>query len=186
MAQQMIADRYVLLTALGRGGFGEVWQAQDTTLGRQVAVKVVDLSAIGHAPHLADIVARFRREALAVGGMRHANIVNAYDAGQAASVLYLVMELVPGSSLADIIQDRRDRKLGPLPITQILDMGTQICAGLASAHAAGVVHRDIKPGNLMVDPDGHVKIIDFGIARFIHDDMPRLTAPGSGVGTMSY
>lgn len=186
MVQQMIAGRYVLQAALGRGGFGEVWQAQDTTLGRQVAVKVVDLSSIGQAPELAAIVARFRREALAVGGLRHANIVNAYDAGQAGSLLYLVMELLPGSSLADIIADRRDRKLGPLPITQILDIGTQICAGLASAHAAGVVHRDIKPGNLMVDPDGHIKIIDFGIARFIQDDMPRLTAPGFGVGTMSY
>src|SRR5215469_7757464 len=80
MAQTTIADRYVLHARLGRGAFGQVWRAQDTTLGRQVAVKVVDLTAINNAPQLADIVARFRREALAVGGMRHRNIVSAFDA----------------------------------------------------------------------------------------------------------
>ena len=186
MAQTTIADRYVLHARLGRGAFGQVWRAQDTTLGRQVAVKVVDLTAINNAPQLADIVARFRREALAVGGMRHRNIVSAFDAGQAGSTLYLVMELVPGSSLAKLIEDRRDRGLPPMPVAEVLDIAEQVCAGLSSAHAAGVVHRDIKPGNLMVDLDQQVKIIDFGIARFVHDDLPRLTVPGAGVGTLSY
>jgi serine/threonine protein kinase len=186
MAQAMIADRYILQVPLGRGAFGQVWRAEDTTLGRQVAVKVVDLTAINNAPQLADIVARFKREALAVGGLRHRNIVSAFDAGQAGSTLYLVMELVAGNSLAKLIEDRRDRELGPMPIAEVLDIATQVCAGLSSAHATGVVHRDIKPGNVMVDPDQQVKIIDFGIARFVHDDLPRLTVPGAGVGTLSY
>lgn len=186
MAQVIIADRYILQVPLGRGAFGQVWRAEDTTLGRQVAVKVVDLTAINNAPQLADVVARFKREALAVGGMRHRNIVSAFDAGQAGNTLYLVMELVAGSSLAKLIEDRRDRDAGPMPIAEVLDIATQVCAGLSSAHATGVVHRDIKPGNLMVDPDQLVKIIDFGIARFVHDDLPRLTVPGAGVGTLSY
>ena len=186
MAERTIANRYVLDVALGRGGFGEVWRAQDTVLGRQVAIKIVDLTVIGHAPQLADIVARFRREALAVGGLSHANIIGAYDAGQADMTLYLVMELVQGSSLAAMLEDRMDQGLGPMPVPDVIDIATQVCAGLSSAHAAGVVHRDIKPGNLMMDRQRNVKIIDFGIARFLHDDMPRLTAPGAGVGTLSY
>jgi hypothetical protein len=186
MAQTVIADRYILQVPLGRGAFGQVWQAHDKTLGRQVAVKVVDLAAISNAPQLPETVARFKREALAVGGMRHRNIVTAFDAGQAGSTLYLVMELVRGKSLAKLIEDRRERDLGPVPIPQVLDIAMQVCAGLSSAHATGVVHRDIKPGNLMVDPDQQVKIIDFGIARFVHDDLPRLTVPGAGVGTLSY
>ncbi len=186
MAQTVIADRYILQVPLGRGAFGQVWQAHDTTLGRQVAVKVVDLTAISNAPQLAEIVARFKREALAVGGMRHRNIVTAFDAGQAGTTLYLVMELVPGSSLAKLIEDRREGDLGPMPIAEVLDIAMQVCAGLSCAHETGVVHRDIKPGNLMVDPDQQVKIIDFGIARFVHDDLPRLTVPGAGVGTLSY
>src|SRR5215467_13684072 len=111
MAERTIANRYVLDVALGRGGFGEVWRAQDTVLGRQVAIKIVDLTVIGHAPQLADIVARFRREALAVGGLSHANIIGAYDAGQADMTLYLVMELVQGSSLAAMLEDRMDQGL---------------------------------------------------------------------------
>src|SRR5579859_3658643 len=186
MATKTIADRYVLLAALGRGGFGEVWRAQDSTLGREVAVKVVDLAVIGDPPQLSDIIARFKREALAVGGLRHANIVGAFDAGRAGDTLYLVMELVPGSSLANLIERRQEQGIGPMPVADVIDIALQVCAGLSSAHAAGVVHRDIKPANLMVDPDRIVKIIDFGIARFTREDMPRLTAPGAGVGTLSY
>jgi len=186
MAETTIAHRYVLQSPLGRGAFGQVWRARDTVLGRPVAVKLVDLTAINSSPQLVEIVARFKREALAVGGMRHRNIVSAYDAGQEGSTLFLVMELVPGNSLAKLIEDRRDREAGPWPIAAVLDIATQVCDGLSSAHAAGVVHRDIKPGNLMIDSEQQVKIIDFGIARFIHDDLPRLTVPGAGVGTLSY
>jgi serine/threonine-protein kinase len=186
MAQTTIAHRYVLQSPLGRGAFGQVWRARDTVLGRPVAVKVVDLTAINSSPQLVEIIARFKREALAVGGMRHRNIVSAYDAGQEGTALFLVMELVPGNSLAKLIEDRRDREAGPWPIAEVLDIATQVCAGLSSAHAASVVHRDIKPGNLMIDSEQQVKIIDFGIARFIHEDLPRLTVPGAGVGTLSY
>lgn len=144
MADQIIASRYILRAVLGRGGFGEVWLAQDAVLGRPIAVNVVDVTAITSAPQLPNIVARFRREALAVGGLRHPNIVSAYDAGQDGDTLYLVMELVPGGSLADLTDDRQERGLGPLPVAEVLDIAEQVCAGLASAHSADVVHRDIK------------------------------------------
>jgi len=183
----MIAGRYQLEVLLGRGASGQVWRGRDVTMRRPVAVKVVQLDQITDAPHLAETIARFRREALTVGQLKHPNIVAAYEAGRVGNELFLVMELAEGRSLADLVEQRTASRLGPLPISSVLDIAEQACAGLAAAHAAGVVHRDIKPSNLMVAVRLQTKIIDFGVARLLTDDgSPRLTRRGQQIGTLLY
>ncbi len=135
---------------------------------------------------LAETIGRFRREATVIGGLRHQNIVGALDAGRMANQLFMVMELAPGISLASMMDERGARGMGLFPVTSVLRIAEQVCAGLAAAHAAGVVHRDIKPSNLMVTPQLGVKIIDFGIARLLADNSPRLTLPAQTVGTIAY
>jgi eukaryotic-like serine/threonine-protein kinase len=172
---RVLAGRYRLVTSLGRGGFSEVWQAEDSVLGRAVAVKVFTAPA-GQA----DLVARFRREARTVAGLRHPNVVVVFDAGVDQDVPYVVMELLAGPSLDGLLALR-----GPLPAGLALGYAEQAAAGLAAAHAAGVVHRDIKPGNLVLDGDGTVKVVDFGIASMAWASMS-LTASGVTLGTPAY
>jgi hypothetical protein len=183
---KLVAGRYQLEAPLGRGAFGEVWRATDVATRRHAAVKIVDLGTITDAPLLAAIIARFRREVSTVGQLRHPNIVAAYEAGRVANELFLAMELVEGASLAQVIAERKAAGIGLLPIPSVLDVADQICAGLAAAHAADVVHRDVKPSNLMVTPRLQVKIIDFGIARLMADRSPRLTKPSDRLGTPAY
>jgi serine/threonine-protein kinase len=156
------------------------------TTRRSVAVKIVELGEIPDAPHLAEVIARFRLEAFTAGQLRHPNIVAAYEAGRVANELFLAMELVEGASLARVIEKRRAAGIGLLPLPSVLDLAEQVAAGLAAAHEAGVVHRDVKPGNLMVTPRLRAKIIDFGLARLLADKSPRLTAPGLALGTPVY
>jgi Protein kinase domain len=151
-----------------------------------VAVKIVELGEIPDAPRLAEVIARFRLEAFTAGQLRHPNIVAAYEAGRVASELFLAMELVEGASLARVIGQRKAAGIGLLPIPSLLDLAEQVAAGLAAAHEAGVVHRDVKPANLMVTPRRQAKIIDFGLARLLADKSPRLTAPGLALGTPVY
>jgi hypothetical protein len=183
---KLVAGRYQLEAPLGRGAFGEVWRARDVATRRHAAVKIIDLGAITDAPLLAEIIARFRREISTVGQLRHPNIVAAYEAGRVGNELFLAMELVEGASLAQVIAQRKAAGIGLLPIPSVLDVADQICAGLAAAHAADVVHRDVKPSNLMVTPRLHVRIIDFGIARLMADKSPRLTKPSDRLGTPAY
>ncbi len=183
---RLVAGRYQLEAPLGRGTFGEVWRASDVTTRRHVAVKLIDLGPVADVPLLADIVATFRHEVITVGQLRHPNIVAAYEAGRVANEIFLAMELVAGASLAQVIAERKTAGTGLLPIPAVLDVADQICAGLSAAHGAGVVHRDVKPSNLMVTPGLQVKIIDFGTARLMADKSPGLAKPGDRLGSPAY
>jgi len=183
---RVLAGRYELEVPLGRGGMGEVWRGRDMATHRPVAIKLVELSQIDDPGMLAETIGRFRREATVVSGLRHPNIVGAVDAGRMANQLFMVMELAPGISLAQMMDERGARGMGLFPVPSVLRIAEQVCAGLAAAHDAGVVHRDIKPSNLMVTPQLGVKIIDFGIARLLADNSPRLTLRGHTVGTIAY
>jgi eukaryotic-like serine/threonine-protein kinase len=183
---RVLAGRYELEVPLGRGGSGEVWRGRDMATHRPVAIKLVELSMIDDPGLLAETIGRFRREATVVSGLRHPNIVGALDAGRMANQLFMIMELAPGISLASMMDERGARGMGLFPVPSVLRIATEVCSGLAAAHDAGVVHRDIKPSNLMVTPQLGVKIIDFGIARLLADNSPRLTLPAHTVGTLAY
>jgi serine/threonine-protein kinase len=192
MSATLISDRYQLGERLGSGGMSSVYKATDRVLERTVAVKIL-------AEHLSDddkFVARFRREALAVAKLIHPNIVQVYDTGVDSERHYIVMEYVEGRSCAQLLQAR-----GPLGAETAVEVGAQACAGLEYAHRQGIIHRDVKPGNLMViggpagrrgrgsahdPPTGEmtVKLTDFGIARAA--EQTRLTQVGSVVGTAAY
>nr|WP_175439003.1 serine/threonine-protein kinase [Streptomyces vilmorinianum] len=172
----LVADRYRLHICVGRGGMGEVWQATDEVLGRAVAVKLM----LGHGtdPSAAE---RFRLEAQTAARLSHPHVVGVFDFGTWDGKLFLVMELVDGASLAG------DPGSPPvLPPDQVAVVAAHAAAGLAAAHREGVVHRDIKPGNLLRDADGTVKLADFGIARFVDDPSAGLTTTGQIVGTGLY
>ena len=167
--------RFRIDGTLGRGGMAVVYLAHDTELGRPVAVKV--LADHGMEDH--SFRARFAREARIAAGLTHPNVVQVFDVGEEAGRPFIVMEYVEGETLGDEL--RRERRLPP---ERVIDVARQCCAGLACAHAAGLVHRDIKPQNLLVTADGAVKIADFGVAHAL--DQTRLTLTGSIVGTARY
>ncbi|NUP19165.1 MAG: serine/threonine protein kinase [Streptomyces sp.] len=171
--QGLLANRYQLLERLGRGAMGEVWRAADQFLGCPVAVKLL------HAEGPAD-AARFRLEAQTAGRLNHPNVVGMYDFGSDGDRLYLVMELVDGWTLA---QERS--RYGALPPRDAVAIAAQAAAGLAAAHQQGVIHRDVKPANVILTADGAAKIADFGIARFA-DIASGLTVTGKIVGTADY
>ncbi|MFE6281019.1 serine/threonine-protein kinase [Streptomyces sp. NPDC057877] len=175
----LVAERYRLDEPMGRGAMGEVWRATDEILGRPVAVKL--LPPEGTGPDGAEDAERFRLEAQTAARVSHPNLVRVYDFGSQDGRPYLVMELVDGHSLAE----ERDRRtvLGPEEAT---DIAAQMAAGLAAAHRRQVVHRDIKPGNVMLTADRTVKITDFGIARFTDTAARTLTATGKVIGSAAY
>src|SRR5271165_969225 len=183
---RLLGGRYELEVPLGRGASGEVWRGRDMATRRPVAVKLIELAAIDDPGLLAETIGRFRREAMVLAGLRHPNIVAALDAGRTGNELFLVMELARGLSLASMLDQRAARGMGLFPVAGVLHMAGQASAGLAAAHAAGVVHRDIKPSNLMVAARLDIKIIDFGIARLLADNSPRLTLPRHTIGTVAY
>jgi eukaryotic-like serine/threonine-protein kinase len=175
----VIADRYELERSLGAGGMGRVWQAHDRVLDRRVAVKCLR----GEYADDASFRARLRAEARAAAAIAHPAVVSVYDFGEedapdGGCMSHLVMELVDGEPLSAVLQR------GPLSAVTTRRVLSDVAAGLAAAHACGVVHRDIKPANLIVTPDGSVKITDFGIARAA--DACGLTATGELVGTARY
>ncbi|MFF3611607.1 serine/threonine-protein kinase [Streptomyces sp. NPDC002580] len=172
----LIAGRYRLHTTLGRGAMGEVWRAHDEMIGRSVAVKL--LLSQDADPTAA---ARFRLEAQTAGLLNHPHVVGVLDFGAYENRLFLVMELVEGDSLAHVLATA-----GTLPADRVARIAAQSAAGLAAAHQQNIVHRDIKPGNLLLDAQGSVKIGDFGIARFMDDPAGGLTATGQIVGTSLY
>lgn len=174
--QVLIAGRYRLGEPIGRGGMGEVWRAYDESLARDVAVKLL-------LPQDTDPTAtsRFRLEAQTAARIDHPNVVGVRDFGEYDNRLFLVMELVRGDSLATTLA-----RSGALPAERVARIAAQAAAGLAAAHRQGIVHRDIKPGNLLLDADGTLKIGDFGIARFLDDPGAALTATGQIVGTSLY
>ncbi len=178
---------YEILSPLGAGQMGEVYRARDKRLGRDAAIKVLP-PAFASDP---ESLRRFEHEARAASALNHPNIVTVYDVGSVDSVSYIAMELVEGRSLRDLLAD------GPLPLRRTLEIGSQIAEGLAAAHAKGLVHRDLKPQNLMVTKEGHVKILDFGLAKLSSpasldagETAPTkgssLTTPGTILGTVGY
>jgi len=181
-ARRTLGDRYELQSLLAAGGMGQVWRAHDQLLGRPVAVKVLRSEYTGDALFLA----RFRAEAQHAAALSHPNIAAVYDYGEEPTIdgtgehlAYLVMELVEGESLSVVLARR-----GTLSPDRTLDVLRQTASALAAAHEAGVVHRDVKPGNVLVREDGTVKITDFGIA-WSAGSVP-LTMTGQVVGTASY
>ena len=167
--------RYQLSSRVAIGGMGEVWQATDLVIGRTVAIKILKDEYLGDPGFLE----RFRAEARHAALVNHEGIANVFDYGEEDGSAYLVMELVPGEALSAVIERER-----MLTTDRALDIVAQTAMALQAAHAAGLVHRDIKPGNLLITPDGRVKITDFGIAR-IADQVP-LTATGQVMGTVQY
>jgi serine/threonine-protein kinase len=175
-ASVVLAGRYRLEGPVARGGVGEIWRATDLVLGRPVAVKLLRTEYAQHP----EVLARFRAEARHAGSVSHPGIAQVYDYGEdgAAASPYLVMELVDGPSLARVLA------AGPLTPADAMDVLAQAAAGLQAAHAAGLVHRDVKPGNLLVGPSGQVKITDFGIAHAAWS--APITQTGALVGTPAY
>jgi eukaryotic-like serine/threonine-protein kinase len=151
-----VGDRYVLLGELGRGGMASVHRARDEVLDRTVAVKLLH-------PHLAHdpaFLERFRREARAAAALTHPNVVGVHDWGEGEDGAYLVLQLVEGLSLREVLRHR-----GRLDPDEALAVLGPAAAGLAAAHASGLVHRDVKPENLLIGRDGTVRVTDFGLAR---------------------
>ena len=159
---------------LGAGGMADVYLAEDQELGRRVAIKILN------DRHAADdqFVERFRREAKNAAGLSHPNIVSVYDRGTAEGTYYIAMEYLDGRSLKELIVGR-----GPAPVKTAVEYARQVLAAVGFAHRHGIVHRDIKPHNVLVDREGRVKVADFGIARAGASEM---TEAGSIVGTAQY
>ena len=175
MPPELIGGRYRLGRAIGQGGMGTVWLCRDEVLHRDVAVKRVGLLP---GESVTDS-ARAMREARSSAALSHRNVVTIFDVVEDAGAVWLVMELVPSRSLSEIIKEE-----GPLEPAAVAALGAELADGLAAAHAAGIMHRDVKPGNVLVRADGTAMISDFGIARAAGD--PTLTQSGMVTGTPSY
>jgi tRNA A-37 threonylcarbamoyl transferase component Bud32 len=172
----VLDDRYELGVALGSGGMAEVFEAFDRSLGRRVAVKF--LKADLPDPRARE---RFEREARTAASFTHANAVTVYDVGDDGQRPYIVMELVEGRTLADLLAEQ-----GQLPPNAAARITDEVLAALGAAHDRGLVHRDVKPGNVLITRDGLVKLADFGIAKAASDATAGLTATGQVMGTPKY
>src|ERR687885_363941 len=175
MINTLFDGRYRILRKLGSGGMANVYLAEDQELGRRVAIKILN------DRHANDdqFVERFRREAKNAAGLSHPNIVSIYDRGEAEGTYYIAMEYLDGRSLKELIIGR-----GPAPIPVAIDYARQTLAALRFAHRNGIVHRDIKPHNVIVDSEGRIKVTDFGIARA--GAASQMTEAGSIIGTAQY
>src|ERR1700686_2347677 len=152
---------YEVAVAIGAGGMGEVYQAHDTKLGREVAIKVLP-EAFAHD---ADRLSRFQREAKMLAALNHPNIATIHGLEQSGGTTYLVMELVSGETLQERV--KRD---GPVPVEETLKIAVQIAEALEAAHEKGIIHRDLKPANVKLTPEGKVKVLDFGLAKAFAGD----------------
>ncbi|WP_052462285.1 serine/threonine-protein kinase [Nigerium massiliense] len=172
----LVAGRYRLQARIGSGSMGQVWRALDERLQRTVAVKVIDMSQSNEAV----TPERVQREVIATARLNHPNIVTIFDAGTDADLAFLVMELLPGRSLAQLARDE-----GVLNVDDVIDIALQVSRALEATHAIGVVHRDIKPANIMI-AGSNVKILDFGIAQLTSENAATLTSPTTALGTAAY
>jgi eukaryotic-like serine/threonine-protein kinase len=178
---QVLGERYEIGGVLGRGGMAEVHRGRDLRLGREVAVKVLR-SDLARDP---SFQVRFRREAQAAASLNHPAIVAVYDTGEDRTALgatpYIVMEYVEGETLRDVI-----RREGHLSAERAMSLAADICGALDFSHRNGIVHRDVKPGNVMITPQGTVKVMDFGIARAVSDSAATMTSTAAVIGTAQY
>ncbi|WP_132878494.1 serine/threonine-protein kinase [Tamaricihabitans halophyticus] len=177
--QRVIAGRYGLVGEIGRGGMGVVWRAEDRVIGRQVAIKELRVQGTDSADEVAVFTERVLREVRTGGRLNDPAVVTVYDVISEGGATYIVMELVAAPTLADLVRDH-----GPMPAEQVAAIGEQVLSALQAAHQSGVVHRDVKPGNVLVLPNGRVKLTDFGIAQAVDD--PRLTTSGMLVGSPAF
>ncbi|MFD1505778.1 serine/threonine protein kinase [Georgenia yuyongxinii] len=175
MPKRVLGDRYELDRRLGRGGMAEVWRGIDRVLARRVAVKTFSLADAAD-PALSDMV---NREAIATAALEHPDIVTVHDAGVDGDTAYIVMERLRGRDLAAVLSD------GPLPLAEALRIAGRVAGALAAAHAVGIVHRDVKPANILID-DSRVMVVDFGIAAFEYQPVTSLAEEGTTHGTAEY
>ena len=175
MKGQKINDRYEIIKTIGEGGMANVYLANDTILDRKVAIKVLR----GDLSNDEKFIRRFKREALSVSNLSHPNIVEVYDVGEEDGNYYIVMEYIEGKTLKQLLQKR-----GALTLNEVIDIMTQLTDGLAHAHEAYIIHRDIKPQNIMIEDNGLVKITDFGIAMALNST--QLTQTNSVMGSVHY
>jgi len=186
MALPQRIGKYEVRSRIGHGGMGVVYRAHDPDLDRDVAIKVIG-GFDPHSPNYEEILARFRRESRAVAMLSHPNVVNVFDLGRAAEseggAPYLVMELVDGESLEQVVLELNDSRAAPTTHESTLRILKQIAQALDYAHSSGIVHRDVKPANVLMRRDGVAKLTDFGIARIMND---RVTRTGLMLGTPAY
>ena len=175
---QTLAGRYEIKSVLGMGGMGVVYRAMDRELGEPVAIKTLKGDAMAADPAL---LQRFKDEIRLARKITHRNVVRTHDLGDVEGMYYITMEFVEGQSLKHLIQSR-----GHLPVNVTLTVGKQLCRALEVAHEQGVIHRDIKPQNLILDPSGTLKVMDFGIARLATRTEPGATQAGMAIGTPEY
>jgi len=168
--------RYKIIGEVGKGAMGVVYKATDPTIGRTVALKTMRVDV--HGIESEEMLQRFRNEAKAAGVMKHSNIVTIHDAGEQDGMFYIAMECIEGVTLHRQLADKR-----VIPVENVVEYSRQVCAGLDYAHSHGVVHRDVKPANIMIEPSGAVKIMDFGIAKSGGTGM---TTAGQVLGTPNY
>lgn len=174
-----LADRYRLESVLGQGAMGTVWSAWDDVVHRRVAIKEVNLPHGMPAAEVRMLAARTMREARAIGALSHPHVITLYDILMVDDRPYIVMELMQARSLSQVLKDQ-----GPMPTGSAATIGAAVAAGLLAAHRAGITHRDVKPGNVLVGRDGRVKLTDFGIAR--SEDEPTMTVTGLLLGSPAY
>ncbi len=181
MAEQAPPERlgrYEIVRELGRGAMGVVYEGRDPNIGRRVAIKTARRDLLAASGMADELMKRFLREAQAAGALNHPNIITIFDADEEAGVAYIAMEYLDGGDLRRLIEDRCS-----LSMERIADIGATICEALAAAHDQGIVHRDVKPANIIMLPNGHLKVADFGIA---HVSDSNLTQDGAMIGTPHY
>ncbi|MBF2053316.1 MAG: serine/threonine protein kinase [Candidatus Sericytochromatia bacterium] len=178
---EALEANYIIEREAGRGGMGVVYQARDRRLERPVAIKVLHLSQKANDSLKVEIIERFQREARVVAGLSHPNLVTLYDVGQAGDYYYMIMEFAEGKTLSELVEAGRQ-----LPPALVASIAHQTCLALAAAHDKKIIHRDIKPGNLILSPKGQVKLTDFGIAQLNQQNKGRLTQAGAVMGSILY